>query len=378
MNIELPSMKQFELPSEMHRYETEKCPDVATKRMVAFLQKEGYHKLALAVLTQELIPVSALMIAMNEQNYLHILSTMNTRCPSLSNLMHKPRLTLTGLSNTSIVSLSKDGTYLANVRAVNYILNEEGQFLLPKEMNFFQSDNLVLEIGNDLKTVIQEKNFKQTWKQQGKYRGIEDIRIFENKGTLHYIGTMLHENKLMMTFGEYDRQKEELEINLIQSPYSRAMEKNWCPFVNGNDEIHFVYQWHPLEIGKIQGDKLDIVHKKEYDMFFMRRLKGSSCGCVDPTTGKLWFLVHFHSEDTPRQYYHMFVVMDPMTYDILEMSCPFLFEGRKVEFGMGLIVEEERVIITYTVFDRDARIASFDKNKVMSQLFGESAVFNPI
>lgn len=359
---------EIQLQSLLHSFENEKNAEVFSQKSCQHFVKMGYPKTTLALLSLPLVRMSDLMMGMNYENHLPLLSTLMYKCPILEEYMIKPRLTLSGLSNTSIVP-SRDGTYLLNVRVVNYLLNEQAQFLLPEGTMYFESQNIFLQVANNLKNVLYEKKFEQSWNQDCRYRGIEDIRILENKERLYYIGTICHENRLMMAFGEYDINKEKIDIQPIYSPYYRQVEKNWSMFNNKDGEISFLYQWFPLEIGKIQNNKLNIVHQKDYGWWFMSRIKGSSCGIFDEETNLIWFMVHFHSDDTPRQYYHMFILMNPENYDIVRISSPFLFEKTKVQFGMGLIVEKERIIITYTVFDRDARVASYDKQKVMDDLW---------
>lgn len=369
----------MELVSALHSYEN--CqrmvdePEVL-KKIIPILVDRGYGKIALSLITSSSLKIGDMLKTMNYLNHQELLMCLKSKCPVIEKYMEKPRLTLSGLSNTCIVPHT-DGKYILNVRIVNYMLDDKARFLLPKDQPYFDTNNLILEIGNDLKSVLNEKRFKQTWEQLDcKYRGIEDIRLLEHQKQLYYIGTICHESRLMMTFGRYDRDADHIPIRLIESPKYRQVEKNWCMFINQDDEICFVYQWFPLEIGKIEKDRLVITHQKDYGLWFMSRVKGSSCGVFDVETQLLWFLVHFHSDETPRQYYHMIVQMDPANYEIVRISAPFLFENAKVQFGMGLLVEKERLIITYTVFDRDARIASYDKQKLVKDILSdERAVF---
>lgn len=369
MMNEPPQMSQFALPSSIHSFENDKKSQ-SSENFIQFLVKEGHLKTALAIHCFTTTNLATLLLSMNFENHQLLLSTLKFKCPILFDLMIKPELILKGLSNTCIIPW-KNGNYLLNVRIVNYILNEQAQFLLPQGVNYFETHNLCVETANDLKQVIFEKRFENIWKQDCPYRGIEDIRFIEKDGKIFYIATICHENRLMMSFHEYNKDNKSLEIQPIYSPYYRNVEKNWSMFLNHENDLLFVYQWFPLEIGKIEKNKLTIIHQKDYGLWFMSRIKGSSTGCLEKSSGLLWFLVHFHSDDKPRQYYHMFVLMNPSTYDIVRISSPFLFEDVKVQFGMGLVIEDERIIMTYTVFDRDTRVASYDKSKLINELFRE-------
>lgn len=351
--------------------------------VVSTLVERGYLRTALGVMIMShwRMTMRHILEWMDFTNHQSMLVCMKRMCPVLLSNVQTPYLTLTGLSNTSILPYHENKNeggrnYLLNVRVVNYRLNDEAQFLLPTEQPYFNSDNLMLEVSEDLKTVVREKRFVNEDKSQSPYRGIEDIRLIWCRGQIHYIGTMFHRQRLMMTSAIYDPTRPSLEVRPIESPTHRQVEKNWCMFVNASDELRYVYQWSPFEIGRVEDNKLVIEHQKNYGLWFMSRIKGSSSGVYDPKTQCLWFLVHFHSDQVPRQYYHMIIQVRPNDYEIVRMSRPFLFEDTTIQFGMGLLVEEKRVVMTYTVFDRDARVVSYDRATLERLLLSdEHAVF---
>ena len=49
-------------------------------------------------------------------------------------------------------------------------------------------------------------------------------------------------------------------------------------------------------------------------------------------------------------------------------SAPFKFEGESIEYSLGLIVEDERVIIPYSTWDRTTKIAVYDKNLINERI----------
>lgn len=359
--------------------------------VISTFVRNGYLRMALGMMmmSHRRITVRSILESMEFSNHKNMLTCLKKVCPVIYKEASKPHLTLSGLCNTSIIpSPYNQDLYLLNVRVVNYRLNERAQFMLPQDQPFFHSRNLMLEIGHDLTTVLHEKWFENDEMDgivslpmhQKPYRGIEDVRLIQHDGAIHYIGTTLHGNRLMMTCSVYDPNLPRLPIRPIHSPTHRQVEKNWCMFEHrhndDNRDIRFVYQWSPLEIGRIEDDRLVIVHQKNYGLWFMSRIKGSSTGVFDAQTQCLWFLVHFHSDDVPRQYYHMIIQMDPNDYEIVRMSRPFLFEDTTIQFGMGLLVEDDRIIMTYTVFDRDTRIVSYDRATLVRQLLADDhAVF---
>ena len=55
--------------------------------------------------------------------------------------------------------------------------------------------------------------------------------------------------------------------------------------------------------------------------------------------------------------------------EIKRWSNLFKYEGEKIEYSLGLIVEEERIIISYSKWDSTPAIAVYDKKKVEEGMF---------
>jgi hypothetical protein len=47
----------------------------------------------------------------------------------------------------------------------------------------------------------------------------------------------------------------------------------------------------------------------------------------------------------------------------------FKYEGEKIEYSLGLIVEETRIIVSYSKWDREPTIGVYDKFKVEMEIF---------
>ena len=50
--------------------------------------------------------------------------------------------------------------------------------------------------------------------------------------------------------------------------------------------------------------------------------------------------------------------------DLMRYSAPFKFEGEPIEYSLGLVIEDSRVLITYSVWDRTTKLAVYDKTYV--------------
>jgi hypothetical protein len=82
---------------------------------------------------------------------------------------------------------------------------------------------------------------------------------------------------------------------------------------------------------------------------------------------ELWFVVHLVSYEAPRHYYHMLVVFDEQL-TLKRYSAPFKFEEECIEYCLGLVVEADRVIMTYSTWDRTSKIGVYDKKYIDSLL----------
>jgi hypothetical protein len=115
---------------------------------------------------------------------------------------------------------------------------------------------------------------------------------------------------------------------------------------------------------------------------FFSRVRGSSCGykyskkigvnnngniSIDIVEEEIWFITHIVSYESPRHYYHVIVVFDS-NMNLLRYSAPFKFEGDPIEYSLSILVEDERVLINYSTWDRTTRIGIYDKKYIESIL----------
>jgi hypothetical protein len=90
-------------------------------------------------------------------------------------------------------------------------------------------------------------------------------------------------------------------------------------------------------------------------------VRGSTCGFN--YKDEIWFILHLVSYDSLRNYYHMFAVFDK-DLNFLRHSAPFCFEDQCIQYCLGLIVEDDRVLTTYSTWDRTTKLAVYDKSYV--------------
>jgi tetratricopeptide (TPR) repeat protein len=270
-------------------------------------------------------------------------------------------------SSSSIIKV--DNHYVMNVRMVNYLIDNNGAYHDCEKHIITTNKYIVLD--SDF-TIVKEHHFKQDYIDR-KYIGIEDIRIFHDsldnglsvqKREIKYIGTGYHQNnKIGIVYGKYDLDSEEItDVNEINSAFTSSnCEKNWV-FTEYNNETHIIYKWHPLQLCKL--DKKDNLIRlvKEIEMpSFFSLSRGSTCG--SKYQEEIWFVLHVVSYEHPRHYYHCLVVFDN-NMKLKRYSAPFKFKGEPIEYCLGLIVEEDRVIMTYSCWDRTTQLAIYDKTYI--------------
>jgi hypothetical protein len=122
-----------------------------------------------------------------------------------------------------------------------------------------------------------------------------------------------------------------------------------------------------------------MVTTKEMPHLFSRT-RGSTCGfkyhkkinensngniTIDILDTEIWFVTHIVSYESPRHYYHIIAVFDS-NMNLLRYSAPFKFEGEPIEYCLSIVVEDDRVLMNYSTWDRTTRIGIYDKKYIDS------------
>jgi len=276
------------------------------------------------------------------------------------------------------------GKYLMNIRYVNYYITETGRYI-NCEKNIITANKLV-EMDDEFK-VVNVKCFDIDFDGR-MYIGTEDVKIFndvKSNETL-FIGTGLHQsNFLGVVSGKYDisvsnnnpTNNKLIPTETHQNFTQSQCEKNWV-YVDYNNSTHIVYKWHPLQICKLNEENkhLEIIKNVEMPKIFSHA-RGSSCGfkykkqmtndngniVITYEESEIWFVVHLVSYENPRHYYHMIAVFDE-NMQLLRYSAPFKFEGEPIEYCLSVVVEDDRVLINYSTWDRTTKIGSYNKNYI--------------
>ena len=266
-------------------------------------------------------------------------------------------------SSSSIIPNQDNTGYLMNIRLVNYWINAEGGYLNCDD--YIITNNKYVEMDKNF-NITKEKTFEVLFEEK-RYMGIEDIRIFpdiEDPNKLVYMGTSQHKDGTIgMLYGDYDPELEHINSQEIKPSFCESWcEKNWVYFKYKN-ENHLIYKWSPIQICKINTEthELDMVEIRDGMPKIFRHVRGSSPGFK--YKNEYWFLLHIVSYESPRHYYHILATFDE-EMNFKKHSAPFKFEGECIEYSLGLIVEDERVIIPFSTWDRSTKIVVYDKKMI--------------
>jgi tetratricopeptide (TPR) repeat protein len=283
-------------------------------------------------------------------------------------------------SSSCLLKNNDNNGYIMNTRYVNYIINDQGNYL-NCDKNII-TINKFLELDDELKTIKEE--WLDVVFDDKRYIGVEDVKIFYDKyfDKLIYIGTGFHKsNKIGIVSGKYNINEKRLEIKELQQNFKDTIcEKNWV-FVDFKNKMSIIYEWYPLTICNLINDNIEIEEIKSMPRIFSR-IRGSTCGFnyvnkIQTQTNnnitfylentEIWFVNHIVSYETPRHYYHIISVFDS-NMNLLKYSAPFKFEGEPIEYCLSIIVEDERILINYSAWDRTTRIGIYDKKYIESLL----------
>ena len=264
--------------------------------------------------------------------------------------------------NSSTPSLLKfNNSYLMNIRYVSYAIRYDGSYDLRNNED---------KITTIQKRVVLDKDFNEVkveWLDgiehpEDRYQGVEDVKLFYN-GTLQYMGTVQDPDTKKLTIGLGNYTDGCLMTKCIPSPVGADVEKNWVDC--GLNDGRLIYSWSPLRIGTIEQGALNFNQEVQMSPLFSD-VRGSSCGVL--LGADLWFLVHIVSYESPRVYYHMLVVLDAASFALRRHSVLFKFTDEPIEYSCGLLVEQERICIGYSTWDRTTQISVIPRH-VIEKLF---------
>lgn len=347
--------------------------------LAGYLGRTDISKEVIAVLNHEPHGFMIANLLSNLKFYRDPLSKKASRCVDFS--------TTDGYMVSSSASIVSNGSaYIMNQRFVNYRIRPDGTYTdCEKNITTF---NKCIHLDHDLSPIGTDHMFYAL--NDGRlYLGVEDVKLVSRpfkgedagtdrnhfvgcigpgrrRGTLNFIGTNFHksDNRIGMVVGEYDVTREMLVCTEITAPFNAdaGCEKNWV-YAGEND---IIYKWSPLTVCHMDMGNGVLVKDRETNLRckMLDHVRGSTCGSF--YNDEWWFVGHIVSHESPRHYYHVFMVLDAELTHLKRYSAPFTFEGEPIEYCLGLIVEHDRVLVTYSAWDRSTKILVLDPAVIAS------------
>jgi glycosyltransferase involved in cell wall biosynthesis len=265
---------------------------------------------------------------------------------------------------------------IMNVRYVNYSIDDRGNYV-NQEKIITKNAVAVLDIGSPVWQIVQEFELKYDTVQDGRYVGLEDIRLFIQDGKVLYNANrgIKYESTMTVEHGivslEYESTKESTWPKIENQ---HTIEKNWimCPPSPPSESPRVIYNWNPqLIIGEFVENKF-VEKRRNPTPAFFKYLRGSTNGVV--IKGEIWVICHAVSYEERRNYYHIVVVLDEDTLEIRRYTPFFTFEGGKVEYTLGFVYLEsdDSLFIGYSLYDKCAKYVKMSRDYFENQMIENS------
>jgi hypothetical protein len=284
---------------------------------------------------------------------------------------------------TAIAYSCDKGRHFINIRYVNYWLTPQGAYHYPDGQGIIRNINMFCELVINDEGILVPKagGFTKMVEDIGLEQkvafsqGLEDIRLWKDANdSVKFIATSVGyspSGHSRMIVGDYDYDTFTMKGGqLIQPPEETVCEKNWIPLPRGEQ---FIYGWSPYQVGQVIDGKLAIVKKEKLSSPVYKKVRGSTTfHRIGSALGQEWGdkylgIVHFSHGDSPRHYYHMFVVLDSGGVNPVRHSQPFHFYGeRGIEFCIGFAMIGDLYHCWVSKFDRDPQLFVMGKEKVES------------
>ena len=205
-----------------------------------------------------------------------------------------------------------------------------------------------------------------------RFEGRQDIRLYQDGNTVMYTASVSDCNgRICIEKGVYNIGTHSLESPIvISSPCDNPCEKNWCMYNDKDGSVKCIYSWHPLVVGRIDGNQF--VEESRVDIPELRRFRGSSHGVL--YEDEIWFVTHIVSYEKPRRYYHSVVVLDCLTTKALRVAHPFTFEGQPIEYCCGILVNKDTISFYYSVRDASPSVICVSKSTMLWKSLGGTAL----
>ena len=281
-------------------------------------------------------------------------------------------------STCSIIPNPYEGGYLLNIRYHNYLLQDNGYTIeLPENYNHevrpTVSQNQVLVLNNEF-DIISSHITPLIVEHSKKLIGVEDIRLFysEKENKILSIGTSthdVHDVSISQSSFDYLMKTYSKSVNIRQTFKKTDCEKNWVYF-NHRNTTRILYSWAPFTVCSLNDEnELVVVFEQQLPPLF-NHIRSSTCGVQ--CDNELWFVGHVVSHEGDgghhRHYYDIIIVLDATTLKLLKSTPLFKYSESRIQYTLGLIVETDRVILSYSTMDENSLVSVYDRKQIETSM----------
>jgi hypothetical protein len=263
------------------------------------------------------------------------------------------------------IAVGDRGVYYCIIRSVNYDLDKHGR-VLTAPAEGFQSFNWLADLDADFRiTRLERIDDSAVGIDRQPWNRLEDCRLFRWKDAWWFTATwVLHDapRGCQIVLCRLEGSKV-VEWQLLPSPVGSRMEKNWMPCVDG-DQLKWIYWIDPTEMLTYRDGDLS----REYLRRYGRLEKWAGSSPLVRYRGNWLGVVHLRKDwRHVSSFEHRLVELDD-DFHLKRMSRAFTFENKGVEYCAGFCLTQTHAILSYGIWDREAKVMRLDLSVVEAML----------
>lgn len=261
---------------------------------------------------------------------------------------------------SSLISITKcNDKYTVNLQYSNCKINKYGKYVNYNDTPITELNEKIINKYIELSHQFEISNEKVIEFNDQCYN-YEDVCLIKCNANIYFTYT----RNIMFGYGIYDNQN-------MKHLDNAENVKNWCMFTDKQNNIKFVSKWYPLEIGRFCNNKFEIISTCETPLCF-QNIQSSTPGFL--YKDEIWFVGYLlvENKNLPDEYYHCIIILDQKTLQIKKCSIPFRFSNdleNTVENCLGIIVEDSKIIFSYSIMKSKSLIGIYDKKKIIEYFF---------
>ena len=271
-------------------------------------------------------------------------------------------------------SIAADGDGFRMVlRSGNYSVDQHLKYTVHDEDGVVRTKNYLADLTADLRIAgVREIDDSAARQDPPLFpvAGFEDCRLVHHRGRWWLSATTRDQN---------DQGVCQIALLRLDGTVVTAMhllsdgvethEKNWMPVADADDSVlRFVYKCFPTELLRYDNDTGAVAPENVQEAPLIARDFSGGSQAIPIDDGHLC-LIHERAifEDGGRCYTHRWVWFDA-EWRLTRLSLPFIFHDRGVEFAAGLAQRGDDLVISYGLWDREARLATVPLAEVLPLL----------